>query len=177
MTGNKCAYLAIRICVLTIASAMLGIVAGAAIAGERPAKGGEIKPNVLYHNYCSVCHGDRGDGRSRARNSLVPPPRDFTTAANLTREYMIAIVANGKPGTAMTAWNTQLNEKEIAAVVDYVQTAFVVGKGASVGTTAQGSCRNLRHHRSWRTRARRRADKSASRDSARQGRHVLAATQ
>lgn len=108
-------------------------------AGERPQRAGEIKPDVIYHNYCSVCHGDRGDGRSRARNSLVPPPRDFTTAQNLTRGYMAEIVANGKPGTAMTAWKTQLNDKEIAAVVDYIVKTFVEGKGASIGAPAPAS--------------------------------------
>ncbi len=94
-------------------------------AGERPLKGGQIKPAVLYHNYCSVCHGDRGDGNSRARNSLVPPPRDFTRASELSRETMVAIVTGGKPGTAMTAWRTQLDAPEIEAVVDYVRTTFM----------------------------------------------------
>lgn len=98
----------------------------AARAGERPQKGGEIKPGVIYHNYCSVCHGDRGDGRSRARGSLVPPPRDFTSGGDLSRETMITIVTHGKPGTAMTAWKTQLNTKEIEAVVDYVRRSFMV---------------------------------------------------
>ncbi len=106
----------------------LGILAGgpAALAGERPLKGGQIKPDVLYHNYCSVCHGDRGDGRSRARASLNPPPRDFSTAANLGREAMITIVAHGKAGTAMVGWQTQLNEKEIEAVVDYIRDTFMI---------------------------------------------------
>ncbi|HLA35344.1 MAG TPA: c-type cytochrome [Rhodocyclaceae bacterium] len=98
----------------------------AANAGERPLKGGEIKPDVLYHNYCSVCHGDRGDGRSRASNSLKPPPRDFTSAAELTREAMITITTHGKPSTAMVGWKTQLNEKEIEAVVDYIRKSFMV---------------------------------------------------
>lgn len=97
-----------------------------ASAGERPAKGGTIRPDVLYHNYCSVCHGDRGDGRSRAQGSLNPPPRDFTTAGELTREAMIALVTYGKPGTAMTAWKTQLTDEEIASVVDYVRKTFMV---------------------------------------------------
>jgi mono/diheme cytochrome c family protein len=94
-------------------------------AGERPTKGGVLKPEALYHNYCSVCHGDRGDGNSRARNSLVPPPRDFTRAAELTRETMMTIVTHGKPGTAMTAWKTQLEPKEIEAVVDYIRKTFM----------------------------------------------------
>lgn len=85
----------------------------------------QIKPEALYHNYCSVCHGDRGDGRSRASKSLVPPPRDFTTATNLSRETMITIVTHGKPGTAMTGWQTQLNPREVESVVDYIRTNFM----------------------------------------------------
>lgn len=136
MTGNK----RIRYAIQFIAAALAShVVAAAANAGERPAKGGEIKPDVIYHNYCSVCHGDRGDGRSRARNSLVPPPRDFTTAQGLTRDYMISIVANGKAATAMTAWKTQLNEREIAAVVDYIRHTFVEGQAAAGATTLPGA--------------------------------------
>ena len=85
----------------------------------------EFKPELIFKNNCTVCHGDRGDGRSRASTSLVPPPRDFTTAANLTREIMIAAVTNGKPGTAMTSWKTQLSEQQIEAVVDYVRDTFM----------------------------------------------------
>ena len=80
---------------------------------------------AIYKNNCSVCHGDRGDGRSRASNSLVPPPLNFTVAGGLTREYMISVVAQGKPGTAMTSWKTRLTPEQIEAVVDYVRTQFM----------------------------------------------------
>ncbi len=89
---------------------------------------GQIRPDLLYHNYCSVCHGDKGDGRSRARSSLVPPPRDFTEASalkSLTRETMIAITTHGKPGTAMVGWSTQLSPREVEAVVDYIRESFM----------------------------------------------------
>ena len=89
---------------------------------------------VIYHEYCSVCHGDRGDGDSRARGSMVPPPRDFTApeARGLTREAMIAVVTNGKDGTAMAPWKTQLEPEQIAAVVDYVRERFIApGESAS----------------------------------------------
>jgi len=95
---------------------------------KRTRVAGESRPDLLYHNYCSVCHGDKGDGRSRARSSLVPPPRDFTEAAalqTLTRDYMIAIVASGKPGTAMTGWTTQLSPTDIGALVDYMIATFM----------------------------------------------------
>jgi cytochrome c oxidase cbb3-type subunit III len=101
-----------------------------AMAGERsmPSSRGEIRPAVLYHDYCSVCHGDKGDGRSRAQNSLVPPPRNFTapeSATQLSRARMIESISNGRPGTAMTAYKTQLNQKEIEALTDYVRSSFM----------------------------------------------------
>ncbi len=85
-------------------------------------------PALLYHNYCSVCHGDKGDGNSHARSSLNPPPRDFTrpeAAVALTRERMLAAVRDGIPGTAMAGWKTQLSEEEMEAIVDYIRTRFM----------------------------------------------------
>ena len=112
--------------IFVLFSAMCFVASSLVMAGERPAKTGEIKPAVIYHNYCSVCHGDRGDGRSRARGSLNPPPRDFTVAGELSRSTMITIVTHGKAGTAMVGWKTQLTEKEIAAVVDYIRQSFMI---------------------------------------------------
>jgi len=84
---------------------------------------------TLYADYCSVCHGDRGDGNTRARASLVPPPRDFTTpaaAAALTRERMLSAVLDGRPGTAMTGWKTQLSGAEIESVVSYIREQIMM---------------------------------------------------
>ncbi|HJV81291.1 c-type cytochrome [Noviherbaspirillum sp.] len=100
----------------------------ASAGAHTTAASGEIRPAAIYHNYCSVCHGDKGDGHSRAQGSLVPPPRNFTTseaATLLTRARMIESVTNGRSGTAMTGWKTQLSQKEIEAVVDYVRNTFM----------------------------------------------------
>ena len=102
------------------------VFSSCAIAADNAVKGDAIKPDVLYHNYCSVCHGDRGDGRSRAQKSLNPPPRDFTSAGELSRETMITIITHGKPGTAMVGWKTQLSPEEIASLTDYIRKAFMV---------------------------------------------------
>lgn len=99
-----------------------------AMAGSHDAKSaGVMRPAAIYHNYCSVCHGDKGDGQSRAKGGLTPPPRDFTdlAAAQLSRERMIASVRNGHPGTAMVAWSSQLTEPEMEAVVDYIRGTFM----------------------------------------------------
>jgi len=80
----------------------------------------------IYQTTCSVCHGDKGDGRSQAQQSLKPPPRDFTTApAELTRSHMIYTVNRGHPKTAMVSFSSQLGASDIEAVVDYVRSAFM----------------------------------------------------
>jgi cytochrome c oxidase cbb3-type subunit III len=110
-----------------------GVSPAMAASKNAPSAKGEIRPAVLYHDYCSVCHGDKGDGRSRAQNSLVPPPRDFTTPdsmAQMTRARMIESITNGRAGTAMTAYKTQLTKKEIEELTDYVRTSFMQGSAA-----------------------------------------------
>lgn len=114
---------------LLVGTALFGC-AGDAVAGQHhkfiP---GETREGAfIFHNYCSVCHGDKGDGQSRARNGLVPPPRNYTTpeaAVELTRERMIGSVTNGRPGTAMISWGGELSPKEIEGVVDYIRVTFM----------------------------------------------------
>lgn len=82
----------------------------------------------VYSENCAVCHGDKGDGQSRARFGLDPKPRDFTTpgaAAELDRERMITSVAQGREGTAMVAWHGRLNMAQIEGVVDYIRSTFM----------------------------------------------------
>ncbi|MCW8918120.1 MAG: c-type cytochrome [Gammaproteobacteria bacterium] len=83
---------------------------------------------LLYHNYCSVCHGDKGDGNSRGKEGMNPPPRDFTHPAarrELVRERIIASISQGRPNTTMIGWSAQLNEEEIAALADYLLNRFI----------------------------------------------------
>ena len=83
---------------------------------------------IIYHNYCSVCHGDKGNGKSRAQNSFLVPPRDYTTpeaALELSRDRMIHSVTHGRPGTAMISWKTELSPQEIEAVVDHIRSTFM----------------------------------------------------
>lgn len=114
-----------------VLSCSFGLLLPANASAVRPGSEGQ-QATALYHNYCSVCHGEKGNGKSRAQNSLNPPPLDFTTAqaAQLPRDRMIAAVTNGKVGTAMTAWKTQLKPQQIEAVVDYVRNTFMPASSA-----------------------------------------------
>ncbi len=85
-------------------------------------------PGQIYKTFCAVCHGDKGDGNTHARQGLHPPPRDFTTrraAAELSRQRMIEAVTKGRPGTAMVAWTGRLTGPEIEAVVDHIRDTFM----------------------------------------------------
>lgn len=85
-------------------------------------------PAALYKEHCAVCHGDSGNGQTRARSGLNPPPRDFSSqeaAVELSRERMIASVTHGRPGTAMVAFANRLSEQQIASIVDYIRSEFM----------------------------------------------------
>jgi mono/diheme cytochrome c family protein len=107
----------------------LGIVlATLAAAWTTAAQAADPQPAALYHNYCSVCHGDKGDGRSRAAHALSPAPRDFTSAASrqeLTRERIVLAIRHGRPGTAMVSYSTQLSARDIDRLADYVLSQFI----------------------------------------------------
>jgi mono/diheme cytochrome c family protein len=103
---------------------------------------------TIYHNYCSVCHGDKGNGQSRATGSLSTPPRDFTSAdskRDLSVERIAVTVKHGRPGTAMVSWKNQLSDKDIQRVAEYVYARFVQGQAPAAtaptaisGTKAHG---------------------------------------
>jgi mono/diheme cytochrome c family protein len=112
------------------------VLAFLAVAGvvqaAKPAQNQEAKPpkdmEALYLKNCSICHGDKGNGDTRARGDMYPQPRNFTTveaAMELTRERMIHSVTEGRPGTAMMAHKGRLSKEEIAGLVDYIRANFM----------------------------------------------------
>jgi mono/diheme cytochrome c family protein len=120
------------------ASLVVTLTAWLALTAALPAQAAS-DPAVLYHNYCSVCHGDRGDGRSRASGALSTPPRDFTAEAaqrELTRDRIVLAITHGRPGTAMVAWRSQLSPADIDALADHLLSRFIRRDGATAATAA-----------------------------------------
>ncbi|MBC8288219.1 MAG: cytochrome c [Nitrospinae bacterium] len=78
----------------------------------------------IFHKHCQACHGDKGDGKTFAANALNPPPKNFTSEKSkkeLTEKRMIQSVTEGRKGTAMMPWKSNLSQKEIRAVVSYIR--------------------------------------------------------
>ena len=116
----------------------IGSIAAEARAGRATASTDD--PAAIFHNYCSVCHGEKGDGNSLARFALDPQPVNFTvekTRKGLSRSHMIEVLNKGsrtkagKP-TAMVAWGRQLSRKHIELVVDYIIVTFMDGEVAPI---------------------------------------------
>lgn len=131
--------------VLTLVLGQLpGLVAAASSdSSEKPDGAGCC---AASYGHCLVCHGDKGNGKSRASGSLSTLPRDFTSAASrqeLSKERIAAVIAHGRPGTAMVGWKTQLSENDIQRLAEYVHNTFVLGSSAAQsgpisGTRAHG---------------------------------------
>lgn len=110
--------------VKTFVGILLVLVAGLSIKAYAE----KLDGAALYHDFCSVCHGDKGDGVSHAMQGLVPPPRDFTSpksSIELTEDRISYAIREGLPGTAMTAWKSRLSEEQIQAITQYVRQAFL----------------------------------------------------
>ncbi len=94
-----------------------------------------IDAEQLYRDNCAVCHGDGGNGQTKARHGLDPAPRDFTVpglSQELSRERMIRSVTEGREGTAMVAWKDRLTPEQIEALVDYIRDTFMYDPQALV---------------------------------------------
>ena len=140
MKGQKFYKVYSRLLAGALISLLLSSQAAQAMPGMTAAEAtGEARPSVaeaavfadyepIYRQHCAVCHGDKGDGKSRAQHGLKPPPRNFTTVEawrDLSRERMVHSVTHGRPNTAMVGWEGRLDEAEIEGVVGYIRSAFM----------------------------------------------------
>jgi polar amino acid transport system substrate-binding protein len=95
---------------MVVAAADAPTTPNAATAQEPRKKG-----YSLYHQACAKCHG-----RSVISGGIVPDLRRF----NGSDEDFFAIVKNGRPGTAMSAWKDLLSDEEIRDIQEYVKSVI-----------------------------------------------------
>lgn len=82
------------------------------------------KGEATYNATCAVCHKADGSGMP----PVFPAMKGSKIATGPVAAH-INMVLNGKPGTAMQAFGTQLSDTDIAAVITYERNAFGNNKG------------------------------------------------
>ena len=89
----------------------------------------------LYASNCVACHQATGKGAPPAFPAL-----DGSKLVNGPKNDQIALVLNGKPGTAMAAFGKQLNDTELAAVLTYTRNTW----GNKAGEVQPAEVKSLR---------------------------------
>lgn len=79
---------------------------------------------VIYVERCAVCHGPQGGGDGPEAPFLSPRPTSLITAGTSVKSdaELLAIIANGKPRTAMPAWKDLLSDEQRRDVLAYIRT-------------------------------------------------------
>lgn len=107
-------------------AALALLVAGAPVSAQEAAPGREV-----YDRWCAGCHGAEGEGDGPAAATMLPRPRDFTTAqyqvrstpsgALPTEADILHVIDEGMPGTAMPGWKDHLSRGQRQALVDVLK--------------------------------------------------------
>jgi len=95
--------------------------------------------HTIYQQSCSVCHGDKGDGKTWATRALDPPPEDFTAEPeHFNMEELVEHISGGCHDTAMQPFKYQLYEQEIEAVSAHILVNLLEWTVAEVNAGLKG---------------------------------------
>jgi mono/diheme cytochrome c family protein/uncharacterized membrane protein len=76
----------------------------------------------IFSEYCLPCHGPRGKGDGPLAAQLNPPPADLTLhSIHNPDDYLFNVIANGRQGTAMPAFDTRLEREQIWHVINHLR--------------------------------------------------------
>jgi len=111
-----------RTALATIVSGLLGIGLTSVAAPSDQAKW--ERGRILYEQRCLDCHGSEGRGDGRNALSLSPRPGNLISAATSAKsdQDLLKIIANGRPRTAMPAWEDELSDEDQQAVLAYIRS-------------------------------------------------------
>ncbi|MBI4475284.1 MAG: c-type cytochrome [Acidobacteria bacterium] len=109
-------------------------------AGSRQGGSSEVEPpgyeqaggERIYSHYCSVCHGETGEGDGFNAFNLEPRPRNFKDKGwqrAVTDRELRAVVRDGGPAiqksASMPPWGLVLNDRQVEHVLQYIRAMGV----------------------------------------------------
>ncbi|MCS6290168.1 MAG: cytochrome c [Nitrospira sp.] len=79
---------------------------------------------AIYRQHCMECHGTTGKGDGAKAPFLSPRPGNLISAATSakTDTELLRAIAQGKPRTAMPAWQNVLPAEDQQAVLQYIRS-------------------------------------------------------
>jgi mono/diheme cytochrome c family protein len=84
-----------------------------------------LRGEIVYQNYCVLCHGVQADGRGRAARIYDPRPANLRQSM-MPDAYKEAIVRKGGKAMGrsqhMPPWGEELTEEQIVDVVRYLRS-------------------------------------------------------
>ena len=92
-------------------------------SSPHPLMGNPEGGRKLYEQYCTVCHGEDGDGHGIMTSLLKMEPADHTNPIAMNRlsnEEVLESIADGV-GDYMPAWEGILDRDEMEALVSYIR--------------------------------------------------------
>ena len=117
--------------IAAVFGAMLGIFASSRAAAVSPLTLGQGQ--AIYERHCADCHGAEGRGDGRLATSLSPRPGNLISAQTSAKsdQDLLKVIAQGRPRTAMGAWNERLSGDEQRAVLAYIRSLIRFTRSAT----------------------------------------------
>lgn len=109
---------------------VIGIVGAGLLLGQaegqrsRPPKPDLEAGERIFKKNCVNCHGPGGQGDGAAAEQLNPKPADLTSEKTQAKQdaELLETVKFGRPGTAMSGWMSELDERDLRDVMAYIRT-------------------------------------------------------
>lgn len=95
-----------------------------------------VRGGIVYKTYCALCHGEKGDGKSRA-SKLYGKSKVNLSIRSRDKRYLEKIIRSGGKAFGKSAympkWDEELSNEQIEDVVAYLSVVnSQIGRGEAV---------------------------------------------
>ncbi len=84
-----------------------------------------LRGDIVFHNYCILCHGVNADGQGRAARLYTPKPANLRKSM-APDQYKEMIIRKGGAAIGrskfMPPWGDELTDEQVSDLVNYLRT-------------------------------------------------------